>query len=86
MYRCHAASWELFWRAADCARARTVAGTPSGTSEYELYDCKNHIKMIIVDNEVALTRGEPNLDNLAKFLIGKQIRHTFGELCYLFAF
>eukprot|EP00928_Gymnodinium_smaydae_P098645 TRINITY_DN9215_c0_g2_i1.p1 TRINITY_DN9215_c0_g2~~TRINITY_DN9215_c0_g2_i1.p1 ORF type:complete len:578 (-),score=77.30 TRINITY_DN9215_c0_g2_i1:328-2061(-) len=41
-----------FWRAAECARAR---GRRSGENgQYELLDCKNHIKQLIVDCEVAI--------------------------------
>eukprot|EP00928_Gymnodinium_smaydae_P098644 TRINITY_DN9215_c0_g1_i1.p1 TRINITY_DN9215_c0_g1~~TRINITY_DN9215_c0_g1_i1.p1 ORF type:complete len:578 (-),score=91.30 TRINITY_DN9215_c0_g1_i1:212-1945(-) len=41
-----------FWRAAECARAR---GASSGANnKYELLDCKNHIKQLIVDCEVAI--------------------------------
>lgn len=41
-----------FWRAAACVRAR--GGASGDRGEYELFDCKNHIKTVIVDSEVAI--------------------------------
>lgn len=42
-----------FWRAADCLKARGCSSGGNGAN-YQLLDCKNHIKCYIMDGELAI--------------------------------